>query len=170
MSGKYENLAVDNTFKTVNVLQDEIVAEISLRKMTQEELMEDDVQRAISYLTDDQASTVINLHPEWVSGVSYKQGDRRQHKNVLYKCLQNHVSQEDWTPDQAPSLWAKILPGQSGTGIGEWEQPGSANPYMKGDKVMHNEKKWESLIDNNVWEPGVVGTENLWKDITEEVL
>ena len=132
--------------------------------------MEDDVQRAISYLTDDQASTVINLHPEWASGVSYKQGDRRRHKNVLYKCLQNHVFQEDWTPDQAPSLWAKILPGQSGTGIGEWEQPGSANPYMKGDKVMHNEKKWESLIDNNVWEPGVVGTENLWKDITEEVL
>ena len=30
---------------------------------------------------------------------------------------------------------------------------------------MHNGKTWESLVDNNVWEPGAVGTESLWKEI-----
>ena len=43
--------------------------------------------------------------------------------------------------------------------IPEWEQPGSTNPYMIGDKVRHNGKTWVSTIDNNVWEPGVYGWE-----------
>ena len=29
-------------------------------------------------------------------------------------------------------------------------------------------KTWESLVDNNVWEPGALGTESLWKDVSEE--
>jgi hypothetical protein len=28
---------------------------------------------------------------------------------------------------------------------------------MTGDKVSHNDKHWESQVDNNVWEPGVYG-------------
>jgi hypothetical protein len=43
--------------------------------------------------------------------------------------------------------------------IPEWVQPGSTNPYMKGDKVTHNGSTWVSLVDNNVWEPGVYGWE-----------
>lgn len=75
----------------------------------------------------------------------------------LYKVLQAHTSQADWTPPSAPSLFAEVLPGQGGTDIGEWKQPGSTNPYKKGDKVTHNGKTWESTADNNVWEPGVYG-------------
>lgn len=45
--------------------------------------------------------------------------------------------------------------------IPEWEQPGSTNPYAKGDKVMHNGKTWQSTTDNNVWEPGVYGWEEM---------
>jgi hypothetical protein len=32
---------------------------------------------------------------------------------------------------------------------------------MKGDKVRHNNKVWISIIDNNVWEPGVYGWEEV---------
>jgi hypothetical protein len=38
---------------------------------------------------------------------------------------------------------------------------------MKDDKVVHNDKVWKSLIDNNVWEPGAIGTESLWVEIAE---
>lgn len=31
----------------------------------------------------------------------------------------------------------------------------------------HNGKVWESLVANNVWEPGVTGTEALWKEVSE---
>ena len=46
-----------------------------------------------------------------------------------------------------------------------WEQPNSTNPYKKGDRVTHKGKTWESLVDSNVWEPGAVGSESLWKEV-----
>ena len=96
--------------------------------------------------------------PGWRSGVDYVTGQRVLHGGVLYKALQDHTSQDDWTPDAAPSLFAKVLIPDAET-IPEWEQPDSTNPYSKGDKVTHNGKMWVSTIDNNVWEPGVYGWE-----------
>lgn len=37
--------------------------------------------------------------------------------------------------------------------------------YAKGDKVAHNGKMWVSLVDNNVWEPGIIGTELVWREV-----
>ena len=64
----------------------------------------------------------------------------------------------------SPSLFARVLI-EDPTVIPEWIQPDSTNPYMRGDKVTHNNKTWESLVDNNVWEPGTVGTEALWQEV-----
>ena len=108
--------------------------------------------------TDEQALSVPVLYPAWRSGVDYVTGQRVLHGGVLYKALQDHTSQDDWTPDAAPSLFAKVLIQDAET-IPEWEQPDSTNPYSKGDKVTHNGKTWISDIDNNVWEPGVYGWE-----------
>ena len=119
-------------------------------------------------LTDDQAITVKDIYPVWDgNGVAYQKDYYLTHNGKLYKVLQAHTSQEDWAPDTAPSLFAEVLPGQSGTGIGEWAQPDSTNPYMTGDQVTHNGKTWESLVDNNVWEPGAQGSEALWQEVTE---
>ena len=106
--------------------------------------------------TDEQALSVPVLYPAWRSGVDYVAGQRVLHNAVLYKVLQDHTSQDDWTPDAAVSLFAKVLIPDE-TVIPEWVQPDSTNPYMKGDKVLHNGKTWTSDIDNNVWEPGVYG-------------
>lgn len=102
--------------------------------------------------TDEQAMKVQVLYPKWKEGVGYKVGDRVTYNNVLYKTLTGHTSQADWTPDAAPSLFAKVLIVDPSV-IPEWEQPESTNPYMKGDKVTHNGSTWVSLVDNNVWEP-----------------
>lgn len=115
------------------------------------------IDSAGAYLTDEQALTVPVIYPAW-SGESaeYKVGDRVLYNGTLYKCITAHTSQTAWTPTDAPSLWAKVLiptPGE----IPDWEQPSSANPYAKGDKVKHNGKIWTSDIDGNVWEPGVYG-------------
>ena len=103
--------------------------------------------------------------PAYRKDTAYKAGDRFKDGGELYKVLQDHTSQEDWKPENSPSLYAKILPGQSGTEIGEWVQPDSTNPYMKGDKVTHGGKVWVSSVDNNVWEPGATGTESLWTEV-----
>lgn len=117
--------------------------------------------------TDEMSMQVPNLYPTWRPGVSYIVGDRVLYEDVLYKVLQDHVSQETWTPTAAPSLFARVLIPDANV-IPEWIQPDSTNPYMKDDKVTHNGKTWVSMIDNNVWEPGAVGTETLWTEITEE--
>ena len=116
----------------------------------------DMIERAAALLPDDEATDAPVLFPAWAVGKSYLVGDRVAYDGVLYKCLQAHTSQADWTPDVAVSLFAKVLNPDPGE-IPEWEQPGSTNPYMKGDKVRHNDKVWVSDIDNNVWEPGVYG-------------
>ena len=115
------------------------------------------ILRYSSELTDEEAvEAPIELFNKWHPGVLYSTGTRIRYGGELYKVLQDHTSQENWLPDEAVSLYSKVLPGQDGD-IGEWVQPDSTNPYMKGDKVTHNGKTWESTIDNNVWEPGVYG-------------
>ena len=106
--------------------------------------------------TDEQALAVPALYPAWRSGVDYAVGIRVLYNDTLYKVLTAHTSQDDWTPDAAPSLFAKVLIPDE-TVIYEWEQPDSTNTYSAGDKVTHNGKTWVSDIDNNSWEPGVYG-------------
>ena len=132
------------------------------------------IGRAIAFImghqTDipDEAVTYFErILPAWTVGENVKKGMIRTYEGTRYRCLQDHTCTAEWPAAAAVSLWAKVLPGQEGSGeeVGAWEQPGSTNGYSKGDKVTHNGKTWESLIDNNVWEPGVVGTESLWKEV-----
>mgnify|MGYP000158195190 CR=1 FL=1 len=122
-------------------------------------------QQQAQTVPDDQAIEVQALFPTWAPDRGYTAGFRAQYNGTLYKCLQSHTSQSDWTPDASPSLWAKVLIPDP-TVIPAWEQPDSTNPYSKGDKVTHNGKTWISLVDNNVWEPGA--TEGQWKEVTEQ--
>lgn len=107
---------------------------------------------------------VTELYEQWSGdGVSYATGTVLGFGGDLYRVLQAHTSQPDWAPDVAVSLFAKVLVGWGG-GSDEpkpWVQPGSTNPYMRGDKVTHVGHTWESNIDNNVWEPGVYGWDQL---------
>ena len=121
--------------------------------------------------SDIQALSVQDIYEDWEPDQDYVVNQKVNYvvndEKILYKVLQAHRSQADWTPDAAPSLFAKVLIPDPSV-IPEWEQPDSTNPYSAGDKVTHNGKTWESLVDNNVWEPGAVGTESLWKEVTEE--
>lgn len=116
------------------------------------------------YAPDEVAATAAFAFDPWDAAGAYEVGNRVRYADVLYKCLTGHTAQESWTPDVSPSLWAKVLIPDPSV-IPEWEQPGSTNGYSKGDKVTHNGKTWESLADNNVWEPGAAGTESLWKEV-----
>lgn len=102
------------------------------------------------------ASEHTELFSPWAYPVDYKTGNIRAHGGKLYRCLQNHTSQDTWTPDAAPSLWVGISdPAEEWPA---WSQPvGSTDAYAKGAQVSHNGKHWTSDVDANVWEPGVYG-------------
>lgn len=122
------------------------------------------LEKQTDSMTDEEILNYPNFVEKWESGKTYATGKRLEYSGAIYKVLQDHTSQYDWTPVAAPSLFAKVLIPDP-TVIPEWEQPDSTNPYMAGNKVTHNGKTWESLVDNNVWEPGATGTESLWKEI-----
>ena len=111
-------------------------------------------------LDDETALTGVELFPTWVVGKAYAVSDRAQYNGTLYKCVQAHTSQADWTPDATPALWVVVTVEE----WPEWVQPtGAQDAYAKDSKVTHNGKKWISSYDANVWEPGVYGWEE-YKD------
>ena len=104
-------------------------------------------------LDDAEALECTAFFPKWTGeGVSYVVGDRVRYNDDLYSVLQNHVSQADWNPVDAVSLFAKVLIPDSGE-VPDWEQQYSTNPYMEGDHVVFNGVEYVSLINNNVWSP-----------------
>ena len=112
------------------------------------------VDVAIGYLDDDEAESVTMLFEDWQTGVAYAVGDRRKYEGLLYRCVQAHTSQADWTPPAVPALWVRT----STEEWPEWIQPtGAHDAYNTGDKVSHNDKHWISIMDANVYEPGVFG-------------
>lgn len=107
--------------------------------------------------SDEQALTVRDLLESWCSTGHYASGDIRRYAGELWRCRKEHDAQPSWTPDQAHSLWGRIVP--PGT-IEEWRQPqpGVFDGYTIGQRVTHNGKTWESTYNGlNVCEPGVYG-------------
>lgn len=111
--------------------------------------------------TDEMSLQVLNLYPKWKTEEEYNVNDRVIYNDILYKVLTAHTSQATWTPDTSASLFAKVLIPDVDI-IPEWEQPNSTNAYMTGDKVTYNGKTWISIVDNNVWEPGAYGWEEIF--------
>lgn len=115
-------------------------------------------------LTDEKAMEVADLYPEWAVMKAYqeneivKYGVNADGETQLYKVIQAHTSQADWTPDTAASLYKKI--GFTDEGVPIWTQPlGVTDAYMRGDVVSFENQIWKSTVDNNVWQPGVYGWE-----------
>ena len=105
-------------------------------------------------LPDEEAIDVVELYESWKPDKDYIANQRLRYNDSLYRVVQAHRSQIDWTPDITPALYTEIpRPGE----IPVWKQPtGVQDAYNTGDKVHYPAKAdpiYESTIDNNVWSP-----------------
>lgn len=91
-------------------------------------------------VSDSVALTVPELFEPWnPNEVEYQAGDRRRYGDILYKCIQNHTSQENWAPDRAPTLWQVIDTQHAGTL--EDPIPAKVNmEYIKGKYYLEDGK------------------------------
>lgn len=123
------------------------------------------VKQARNITDDTEALEVKFLYKEFEAqiGRDLAVGEYIQYNDKLYKVLQAHKVQSNWTPEITYSLFAEVLTDPTGETILEWKQPSSTNAYMKGDKVIFEGKTYESLIDNNVWSPAAYPAG--WKNI-----
>lgn len=101
--------------------------------------------------TDAQKLVMIALYQFWTVSKPYIIGDEIQYKGMLYRVIQAHTSQLNWTPDIVPALFTKIVPPDV---IPQWIQPtGAHDAYALGAKVLFNGKTYESLITANTYSP-----------------
>lgn len=101
-------------------------------------------------LDDAAALEAMAVFKPWTAGTAYAADDRIRYGDSLYRCVQAHTAQADWTPDATPALWARV----SVEEWPEWVQPtGAQDAYSIGDKVTYEGVRYVSLIDGNVWPP-----------------
>lgn len=108
------------------------------------------IETAAAQQSDELALQSVELFPKWEAGINVTAGDRYQYNSVLYRVVQSHTTQDDWTPDITPALWTVV----SLEEWPEWVRPSSSeSAYKKGDKITYNGQHYISLIDANVWSP-----------------
>lgn len=109
-------------------------------------------------LTDEQAMEISTIYPAYEVGRAYSVDEMFTYgindvgDPQLYRVVQAHTSQSDWTPDATPALYTPI--GLNPQGYPKWSRPtGAHDAYNTGDIVDYNGTLYKSLIDGNVWSP-----------------
>lgn len=123
-----------------------------------------EIRKAIDTFAENQTDETLldnkTAFELWRSGIAAEKDKIYRFGDDLYRCIQPHTTQDDWTPDKVPALFVKI----SLEEYPQWVQPtGAHDAYNKGDKVSDEEKHWISEIDGNVWKPGTVA--GVWREI-----
>ena len=108
------------------------------------------IESAAELQDDAHALDSIYLFPQWKENLSVVVNTRYRYGDELYRVVQSHTTQADWTPDVTPALWTKV----SIEEWPEWVQPiGASDAYNIGDKVTYNGQHYVSLINGNSWSP-----------------
>lgn len=124
----------------------------------QAEAIREAMDIAGAILTEEQALECVRLYRPWEVGKSYQVGEYLTYGQngvgdpQLYKVVQGHTSQADWTPDKTPALYVAI--GLDDSGYPVWSKPtGAHDSYNTGDVVNYNDVLYVSTIDGNIWSP-----------------
>ena len=108
-------------------------------------------------LTEEQRKELIAL--------AQKNADPNLSNAPLQKQIEAIAKQQNELKDTVTTLSATVQK------IKVWEPYNGIPPikWQKGSKCTHNGKKWESMVDNNVWEPGAFGVgEEIWREVIAE--
>lgn len=111
-------------------------------------------------LTEEQADELIAMAQEKASAASERPEVLTMLRNLdaRIKVIEKKLSaQEDTSSGESQEYETWVA----------WD--GISNKYQKDAIVRHGDKLWQSVFNGqNVWEPGAVGTENMWVEYTPE--
>lgn len=68
-------------------------------------------------LTPSEALQVKDRYPEWEAGINVKADERYRVEDILWECIKDHITQDNWKPGTATlSLWKRVdAEGHAGT-------------------------------------------------------
>lgn len=111
-------------------------------------------------LDDETIAEHPAFFPEWDENWTGKSGTILQKDGTLYRAIHDVGVGQNSDPTETPSMWTRI--GAADAEYPEWSQPlGAHDAYALGATVLYNGKKYISKSENNVWEPGVYGWEEM---------
>ena len=85
-------------------------------------------------LSPSEALQVKDRYPEWETGINVKTGERYRVEDVLWECVKDHLTQENWKPSTATlSLW-KIVDAEEHSGTIEDPIPYKQNMALEFNK------------------------------------
>lgn len=85
-------------------------------------------------LSPSEALQVKDRYPEWKTGINVKTGERYRVDNVLWECVKDHLTQDNWKPSTATlSLW-KIVDAEEHSGTIEDPIPYKQNMALEFNK------------------------------------
>lgn len=164
---------IKGVFTKPYVVVDSLGKKIVFNKQTKEEKNLEMLARPLSIvfvqmaqdgtLDDITISEHPDMFPEWSENWTGKAGTILREGDKLYRSIHDITNiAQNTRPSETPSMWTLVAdPTEE---YPAWSQPmGAFDTYNNGDKVSYNDKKWVSTVDNNVWEPGVYG----WEEVTE---
>ena len=136
--------------------------------------MAEQFRKAVQYfaasLDEDKAMEVATMYDPWEAGKAYSVGEYVTYGTnsvgdpQLYKVVQAHTSQADWTPNAVASLYDAI--GLDNSGYPVWSAPtGAHDAYNTGDIVNYNGTLYKSLMDGNVYSPEAYPAG--WSEVSE---
>jgi hypothetical protein len=129
-----------------------------MNKIQMAEQLRKALQMFAQSLGDEQAMEVATVFPAYQVGKAYKANEMVTYgvngvgDPQLYRVVQDHTSQADWTPNVTPALYTPI--GLNDDGYPVWSQPtGAHDAYNEGDIVDYNGTLYKSLINGNTYSP-----------------
>lgn len=67
-------------------------------------------------LSPSEALQIKDRYPEWETGINVKTGERYRVEDVLWECIKEHTTQDNWKPSMATaSLWKVVDEEHKGT-------------------------------------------------------
>lgn len=87
------------------------------RPLTAEEVYRMIVARSVNTLEvdDNTALRMKEYYPVWNPGLVCSENHKVQRNDILWNCLQTHVAQSGWEPENAASLWTEVNETHEGT-------------------------------------------------------
>jgi len=102
-------------------------------------LYSDDVVAYVDSEADPMTALLeCQTRPPWKTGVAVEAGDVFAYGDNLYRCVQPHTTQADWTPDVTPALWVKFY--EAGEKPTEWQ---TWTAYAVGEIVTYEGTTYE---------------------------
>lgn len=87
------------------------------RLLALDQMVKEATEKINTYdLSPSEALQVKDQYPEWETGINVKTGERYRVEDVLWECVKDHLTQENWKPSlETSSLWKRVDEEHAGT-------------------------------------------------------